>query len=364
MTAASPPATRPRPLIWVLTGAKAGDNAQVLRAAGAIGLPFVAKAITLRPDFETAKPAVRPSLHHIDREASAPLEPPWPDLVLAIGRRLSLVALWIKQQSEGQARIALFNAPKGSAEDFDLVIAPVYYKLADHPRLLRIGLPLIALDEGRVEEARSAFAGTIGAMPKPLTALLLGGGTSNLRLSPGEAVAIFQRARASAGSIYVSTSRRTDPRIAEALAPVLAPGDRLFRWAPNAASNPYFGLAAVADRFVVTGDSLSMIVEIARLGRPLAIAELPAVNRVMERSLAAIGWRDPQSAMGRRLLAIGTRWQPRDLDALYRYLYQNRLAVPLGAPPVSEARPPPDDLPVVAERLRQLVGLAGLPSPR
>ena len=359
---ASPPASQPGRLVWVLTGAKSGDNAQVLRAAQALALPFVTKAIALLPQFETAKPAVRPSLHHVDREASAPLAAPWPDLVIVIGRRLSMVALWIKQQSQGQTRIALFNAPKGSSDDFDLIVAPVYYTLTEQPRLLRIGLPLIALDEGRIAAARQQFAAIIGTMPKPMTALLLGGSTSNLRLSPRDAIGIFHQVRGGAASIYVSTSRRTGPHIADALAPLLSPADRLYRWTPATAGNPFFGLAAHADQFVITGDSLSMIVEIARLGRPLAIAELPAINRTMAKALAALGWKNPVNALGRRLQAIGTKWQPRDLQGLYTYLYSKRLAVPLGAPPVTQPPQVPDDLATVANRLRALLGLECLPS--
>ena len=38
--------------------------------------------------------------------------------------------------------------------------------------------------------------------------------------------------------------------------------------------NPYQGLLALADHFVVTTDSLSMMVEVARLGRPLSLFAL------------------------------------------------------------------------------------------
>ena len=130
-------------LIWVLTGAKTGDNAQVLRAARAMGLPFTEKRIALKPEYETAKPKVEASLHILDDAKSDPLAAPWPDLVITIGRRLSIPALWIKAQSGGRTRIALFNAPKGKADAFDLIVAPSFYTIADGPKVCRIGLPLI-----------------------------------------------------------------------------------------------------------------------------------------------------------------------------------------------------------------------------
>jgi uncharacterized protein len=348
------------PLIWVLTGSKGGDNSQVLRAADAMGLNYEIRRIIMRPEFETAKPAVSASLHHIDMAASDCLEPPWPDVVITIGRRLSMVALWIKQQSRGTCRIALFNAPKGSTKLFDLIVVPAYYDIAEHPRICRIDLPLTAVDPAKIAVARSRFDGSIGKMPRPLTVLLLGGGTSMMRLDATTARSILAKVRAgqeSGGSLYVSTSRRSAPEIADALAPLLGPADSLYRWTPDPADNPYLGLLAHGDSFVVTGDSISMIVEVARLGRPLAIAELPRVNVHLLKAARRLAWHDPTGALARRVLEIGTRWQARDFDRLYAYLYGKRLAVRLGDAPGGPAEPLPDDTARVAARLRRLAGV-------
>ena len=328
------------PAIWVLTGAKTGDNAQVLRAADAMGAPFTIKKIAVKPEFETAKPRVEASLNHIDRQSSDPLAPPWPDLVITIGRRLSLAALWIKQQSGAKTRIALFNAPKGEAEQFDLLVAPSYYRIEDSPRICRIGLPLIAVDGERIATARAGFAGSLGQMEKPLHALLLGGDMGKEKLEPQFAVDILLRMRqahAAKGSIFVSTSRRTPPPVADAIAPHLRPSDRLFRWSAHAADNPYAGLLAHGDSFTITSDSLSMLTEVARLGKPLVIAEPTS------RSGLADGLR--------KLLGLSGA---RDLSEAAHYLYAGGYAVRLGETPRQPPAPPPDDTEKVAQRLRQL----------
>ncbi|MBI2717628.1 MAG: mitochondrial fission ELM1 family protein [Rhizobiales bacterium] len=354
---ASEPCT---PRIWVLVGSKGGDNAQVLAAADAMGLNYEIRRITMRLEFETAKPAVSASLHHIDRAASDRLEAPWPDVVIAIGRRLSMVALWIKQQSSGACRIALFNAAKGSTKLFDLIIVPAYYNVAENPRICRIGLPLLALDPAKIATARSRFADSIGNMPRPLTVLLLGGGTSTMRLGVTTAQRILEKVRTGqspGGSLYVSTSRRTAPEIADALQPLLGPGDRLYRWTADPVENPYLGLLAHGDRFVVTGDSISMIVEVARLGRPLAIAELPRVNAFLMKAAGKLGWHDPGEGLISRFIEIGAGRQFRDFDGLYAFLYDRGLAVRLGDTPSRHAEPLPDDTARVAARLRRLAGV-------
>ena len=78
----------------------------------------------------------------------------------------------------------------------------------------------------------------------------------------------------------------------EAIAAALPTGARLYRWDAGG-DNPYHALLGLADRFVVTGDSISMMVEVARLGKPLAIFALPASG-----SLAAAAQR-PRPAPGR-----------------------------------------------------------------
>ena len=305
------------PLIWVLTGSKTGDNAQVLRAAQAIGLPFEVKRIVLKPGHETAKPAVRPSLDIVDVAASDPFTAPWPDLVITIGRRLSLPALWIREQSGAKSRIALFNAPKGRAEDFALIIVPAHYTLADGPRVCRIGLPLIAADPARIEAAGKERAAEFAALAQPVHVLLLGGDMGARKLDPAFATATFrtmQDSFAASGSIYVSTSRRTPPAAADALERILRPQDRLYRWREKADDNPYFALLAHGGTFTVTSDSLSMLTEVARLGRPPA----------------------------------------RDLGEAAGYLVRTGHAVRLGQALPAAADPPDDDTARVASRLRRM----------
>lgn len=331
--------------IWVLTGAKTGDNAQVLRAAGAMDIPYEIKRIELNPAFETAKPRVEPSLHIANTALSDPLEPPWPDLVITIGRRLSLVALWIKQQSGGRTRIALFNAPKGRASDFDLLVVPAYYTLPDGPRVCRIGLPLIAADEARIEKARAEFGPAFAGLARPLHVLLLGGDMGARRLDPAFAVRILRTMRdgfAREGTIYVSTSRRTPAGVADAVEKALRPRDILYRWRQGAAGNPYFGLLAHGDSFTVTADSLSMLTEVARLGRPLVIAEPP------ERP-SAVRW------LAKRLGLGGAR----DLSQAADFLVGAGHAVRLGQPLAPPAGRPEDDTERVAVRLRQIASAPG-----
>lgn len=354
------------PRIWLLTGAKQGDNAQALRLAEALSLPFERRRIVLKPGFDLAKPRVEASLHHVDLGASDKLEPPWPDLVLTIGRRMAMVALWIKAEAQDRTKLALIGPPKREADKVDLIVVPFHYRTEDSPNICRIGLPLLGIDPKRVasegERWRERFAG----LPRPLTVLLCGGNIGTHSFDPETARAILAtiaRMR-DGGSLHVVTSRRTPPETANAIAASLPKDAELHRWETAGSDNPYVGLLAHGDRFVVTGDSVSMLVEVARLGKPLAIAPLRQANRTVATILRRLHLPDEaaysvaagaQRTMDRVLPLIGLEASTRDFALLHDLLYRKGWAVPLGAPFVTPSDPPADDTAIAASRLRALL---------
>src|SRR5262249_24586105 len=127
------------------------------------------------------KPRVAASLHHIDLERSDLLGPPWPDLVITIGRRMSMVALWIQQQSQGRTRIALIGPPKRMLDRFDLAVASVQYRFPSQPNLLRINFPLQRVKEAAIAAEAEAWRHELGKLARPLTAVMVGGRTTAVR---------------------------------------------------------------------------------------------------------------------------------------------------------------------------------------
>jgi mitochondrial fission protein ELM1 len=366
--AVDPPGSREvAPRTWLVLGDKAGDNAQVRIIADALGWPYEVKGLVFRAPYVVGKPRFRTSLYHVDRARSAPLEPPWPDLILTVGRRPSMAALWVKEQTGGRAALVVVGRPKRRLDRFDLVIAPPQFQLPRRANVLRLDLPLMRVDEAAIAAAREAWRARFAPLPRPLTALLVGGPTKPYRFDRAVAGELIEHARhvaaAERGSLYVTTSRRTPPAVVETLAAEL-PAGALYRW-DEGGENPYHALLGLADRFVVTGDSISMMVEVARLGKPLAIFALPEERRLL-------GLR---SALGRRLAALeddraGRVLTPlsealyrlrvakyaRDLSEIHRRLYARGLAVPLGQPFQPPQTRPSDDLARAVERVRAHLG--------
>ncbi len=361
-TAAGQP---PTPRIWLLLGDKLGDNAQVERIVDSLGWPCERKHLVFKKRYAQSRPAFRATLHHVDIGASALLSSPWPDLILTSGRRPSSAALWVKKQSGGRTKLVVVGRPHRDLHDFDLVIAPPHFHLPRLPNVMKLDVPLMRINESRMATAVEEWRERFGALARPLTVLLVGGPQNPFRLDATVATELLTAASnlPDRGTLIVVTSRRTPPRVAAALSNALPPQAMLFAWTPESKGNPYLGLVGLADRFIVSGDSISMLVEIATLGKPLAIATLP---------LSKAPWVQLEQALGQRFREAdinGSGFWPwlkqmlykkgivpfaRDLRSFHSYLVEQGAAVKLGAPFPSHMAPLPDSLSQSVARVRAL----------
>jgi len=360
-------ATKP-PRTWLVLGDKKGDNGQVEAVAAGLPWPWERRFVQMRPEWVYGKPPVRPSLDHIDRDKSDPLEPPWPDLILTVGRRPSSVALWIQQQSGGNTRIVYLGKPSTRVERFDLVAVSGEILMPPLANVIRTELPLMRVtqDPAELERWRQRFA----TLPRPLVGFLLGGPTKPFVFNRD----VLERVLALAGDVtgkqggtaYLSTSRRTPDWFSEALEQQLPAGARLFRWSPDATDNPYQGILGLADGLVITADSISMLVEAIGLGRPAAVLPLPVglTGRLDLARRDALAWlfatREDGAGPLRQSLA---RWlyrsrlvyQSRHFPAFQRHLVRAGQAVWAGQAFIRPTASPQADVDHIIERIRQLM---------
>lgn len=197
------------PRVWLVIGDKLGDNAQVEIVASALGWPLQRKTLRFKEQYVIGKPPFKPSLYHIDLEASDPLAPPWPDLVLTVGRRPSMAAMWIKRQSSGCTKVVLVGRPRRMLKDFDLVLATPQYRLPRRPNVLRLGLPLMRVDPAKIEAGVIAWRERLAELARPLTAVLVGGPTKPFVFDATVTrafVAALRRSAGEVGTLFVSTS--------------------------------------------------------------------------------------------------------------------------------------------------------------
>lgn len=362
---------RTPPRIWLVIGDKLGDNAQVEIIAAALGMPFEVRRVLPKAQFVLGKPAFKPSLDHLDLERSDKLEAPWPDFILTIGRRPSMAALWIQEQSQGHSRIILLGRPKRWIDRFALVIVPGQYQVPQRDNVLQLNLPLMRPNEAAIDSAATHWKLRFDKLERPITALFVGGQTKPFRFDTTAATELMQKTSQivthSGGTLYISTSRRTPADVVAALQDQLPENAILYRWkADDSENNPYLALLGLADRFIVTGDSISMMIEVARRGKPLAIFALPYQHGLVaqcRRMLARANRAEVTGERKRRLVSqlfaalsrSGIGGYSRDLSAIHDFLYAQKLAVPLGSAFLSGGNTATDELERVVRRLRQLI---------
>ena len=351
--------------VWLLLGDKPGDNAQVEAVVEALGWRCERKTLQWRAPYVTEKPRFRVTLDHVDRGRSSPLEPPWPDLLLTIGRRPAMAALWVKHRSAGRTRIVLFGKPSGMMDRFDLVVAGAEVQLPPLANVLPIQLPLMRPRAADVDAAVAQWQPRLAALPRPLIAILIGGPTMPFAFDSRVAhrlSALATEIARTGGTPYVTTSRRTPGAVVEALRAELPAGAQIYEWTPESADNPYLALLGVADGFLVTGDSVSMMAEVVRARKPLAILDLPlaplgAIDQIRRSLLRRLF----HSGGGPSRLVVGGAYRAglldatRDFRAFHQMLLDRGLAVRAGEPLLPPKGAVPDDLPAVVARIKALM---------
>ncbi|MEM0955286.1 MAG: ELM1/GtrOC1 family putative glycosyltransferase [Pseudomonadota bacterium] len=361
------------PRTWVILSDKRGDNGQVETIVDALGWPVEHKYVHMKPEWVLGKPRYRPSLDHLDLSRSDRLEGPWPDLIITVGRRPSMVALWVRQQSGNKTKIVLVGKPSGRMLDFALVIASAENQMPPLHNFQATRLPLMRIASEAVAEEANAWSARFADLPRPLIAMLIGGETNPFIMNQRVARELVSTARwitdSLGGTPYVTTSRRTTSEVLEVLRAELPEEAVYFEWSADAEENPYKALLGTADAFVVTGDSVSMMVEVLYLGKPLALFPLPGgllgTLDQLRRSLAHWLFRPRKASMADRLrhaLARGVHHVDifkllsvtRDFRAFHRMLIDEGLAVWAGQPFLKENAALPNDIEVVIERIVRL----------
>jgi mitochondrial fission protein ELM1 len=281
------------PGVWVLMGHKTGDNEQVLALAEALGWPFERKRFTYVRWEVVPNLAVRATLAGVAKGRSSSLQPPWPDLVITAGRRNEPIALWIQKAAAAdgrRVRLVHLGRPWNRLDRFDLIVTTPQYSIPESSNILLNPTPLHRITAGRLGEAAAQWAERFAHLPRPRVAVLIGGSIAPHSYDETSAERLAKQASslaaASGGSLLVSTSARTPPPTIDTLCDHITVPSYVFRWRKDSAENPYFGMLALADAFVVTADSMSMLTEACATGKPVYIFDLGQGEHAMRRKSA------------------------------------------------------------------------------
>ena len=327
------------PRIWLMSGHRRGDVAQVYALAEELGLPFETRRLDYNWRFWLRGRFMGASAISVKRELrEKTLVPPWPDLIILVGKRAVPVARWVQQQADGRTRLVLVGHPRVPAETFDLIFTTRQYRT---PQAKPVRLQPLAMSRYRAKPTPSEEERAwLESLPRPHLLLLLGGDTRHWVMRPtaiaDAAEQLASRAKREGGSLIVVRSARTSDRVVDEVERRL--DGTSCEWRVVRAGFPRFPvLLADADLLFPTADSVSMISESAITGKPVGIVPMK------------LNW------FGKLVLGSGSAIDgnsARDLRRFWNYLLENRLAGTMEEPVASDT---PNPAIAAAKEVRELL---------
>jgi mitochondrial fission protein ELM1 len=298
---------------WVLTDGKAGDTAICYGLVEALGLVPVLHKIAPRPPWSWATPFGPIDPREAPGRPGSPIAPPYPDLVIASGRRAVPYVRRIRAVTGGATFTAFMKDPYTGPGTADIIWVPEHDRLSG-PNVVKTLLTPHRVTQAKLAAARAEPLGILCRLASPRAAVLVGGNSVNHRFTASDIKGFSERLDRLARSgvtLMGTSSRRTPPALRDAVATVIARHGG-YLW-DGAGDNPFISLLALADSVVVTSDSVGMVGEAAATGRPVLVFEPSGGHPKNTRYIDALRQRGVVHAFTGEL--VGAPYAPLDSTA-------------------------------------------------
>jgi uncharacterized protein len=265
----------PLPVCWVLGDGTPGMEFQSVGLVETMGLKPVIKRVKLKRLWRVLTPHVMAFKRYAISDAGDQLEPPWPDITIGTGRPSILPAMYVKGQSGGRTFAVQIQDPVRLRHRYDRIVVPAH-DCVTGPNIITMDGSLHIITPERLRSEAPRWEPRFAHLPSPRLAVLIGGRNSRYDMGPGEIAALGAQLKALAAQgwgLLITGSRRTGAANMEALRKALE-GVPAFIF-DGAGDNPYFGMLALADAFIVTYDSINLATEACSTGKPVHVFSLP-----------------------------------------------------------------------------------------
>lgn len=257
--------------LWILLDDRRGSVGQAKGVAMALGsaLNIIEKQIVYTPLGSLPNWLRGRTLLGTDSQKSDNLQAPFPDMVMSTSRRTVPVARYIRKKSGNRTKIIQLMYPGGGTgiKEMSLVVVPAH----DKPKkqqgkniFVITGAPTRIFDN-TLQQERQKWLPVFADLPKPLTAVIIGGGIKNkpwpLENAYDLADSLKKMHDKIGGSFLITSSRRTGSAAEKIIMDKLKNIPMYtYMWGEKK-ENPIMGFYACSDKIVVTADSVSMCSE-------------------------------------------------------------------------------------------------------
>lgn len=262
--------------LWAILDNRRGSVGQALGVIGELNSDFE----VTEKKIEYTKLSGLPnwlrgrSLIGLTAESKKTITAPYPDYVLSISRRTVPIARYIKKHSPQTKLIQLMHPGNAGINEFALIVVPKHDKHKKQTQNIHriVGCPHRVTAQ-YLADARKKWAEKFSHLPRPLTAVIVGGAIKKKPFSNENAMALGRAIRELkqkiGGSVLITTSRRTGKEAQDIILNEIKDIPQYTYLWGDTAENPYSGFLACADNIIVTADSVSMCCEATGSGKPL-----------------------------------------------------------------------------------------------
>lgn len=208
------------------------------------------------------------------------MRPPWPDLVLASGRRAVAHARYIRAASKGHSFTAFLQNPHISAKHFDFVWAPRHDGVRDERIMQTLlsphGLTPQSLNTQATQWRNKLIPVAVQKAQRTLVTVSIGGPSKAYEFDLARLTQLakhLQNLATEGCFLLITLSRRSPDTYERVLRQHIAPTDG-YIW-DNQGDNPYHAMLGLADHLIVTADSTNMVGEACLAGKPVHVFDLP-----------------------------------------------------------------------------------------
>lgn len=258
--------------IWILTDGKAGDVAQCAGVAEYLGLAYEMRTVSPTPPYSWWLPFGPIPLSDRENQPKSPIAPPFPDLVLASGRRAAGYLKRIKAASRGKTFTVFLKDPRTGPKTADLIWVPEHDPLRGENVLVTPTSPH-KFSPSRLKALKSEIVAEIDSVPAPKVAVLVGGNSRHHTFSEDDQSRFLTGLQNTADSqkahFLITVSRRTPVGLADKVRDLAKSGGHYY-WDGHG-TNPYGHFLAKSDAIIATADSTNMIGEATATGRPVHV---------------------------------------------------------------------------------------------
>ena len=257
----------------LLTEGMHGMISQVEGLAKALDLDFIHEKIEINNFWKLFPPKVTPVQDFVFKNK---IDSQF-DVVISCGRKSVIPSIYLKKKFKNKIINIHIQEPKVSLDNFDFVVAPEHDGLKGNNVLTSKGA-VHYLTNDELDQNENYLKSRINSQKKIVT-LILGGPTRyydyNNQVIDGIFSKIEQNFLKNNYQVIIIPSMRTPQNIIEKAKNYFDKDQIII---PNVDKKAYLSSLKISDHIIVTCDSTSMISEAAITGKPIYVAQMPAIK--------------------------------------------------------------------------------------